>query len=55
MSENEEILVLKKKLSSGATRNCYIHPFDEKKCVKVISNPKKSPDLLLHEIKSYGS
>lgn len=46
------MLILKDFIGKGATRNCYLHPDNPKKCVKVLIDPKKTK-LLKRELASY--
>ncbi len=46
------MLILKDFIGKGATRNCFLHPENPDKCVKVLINPKKTK-LLQRELNTY--
>ncbi|MDD4556446.1 MAG: YrbL family protein [Alphaproteobacteria bacterium] len=46
------MLILENCIGNGAVRECYIHPFDKSKCVKVLSS-SKDYRILKREIKYY--
>lgn len=45
------MLILEGLISQGATRACYKHPHNDKKCVKILFNPKQIK-LIYNELKS---
>lgn len=46
------MLILEKRIGAGATRECYLHPLDAGKCVKIPINRKKSK-MLERELRYY--
>lgn len=48
------MLELTELIGKGATRECYAHPFDKEKCVKVFQNPQKARNAFLEELDVYN-
>ena len=48
------MLELTELIGKGATRECYAHPFDKEKCVKVFQNPQKARNAFLEELNVYN-
>lgn len=49
VSQSEDVLMLTEFIGKGATRECYLHPINNNKCVKVLIN-NKSTKILEREL-----